>query len=136
MPKFNRTEFGNNLKETRKIKGLSQKKLAKAINKNVSTIARFESGRLSPNAEEISLMCDELGINEYQLFKSSADKIVNRENSTNPFKVKELFLCYQAYYSNNNSYKVSKFKIKITEKPEKCKVDFIDYKTNKVYFFY
>lgn len=133
MPKFNKIEFGNNLKKARKIKGLSQENLAKTINKNVSTIARFESGKLSPSAEEISLICNELGINEYELFKSSSDNIVNIENSTNPFKVKELFLYYQAYYPSNNSYKVSKFKIKITEKPEKCKVDFLDYKTNKLY---
>lgn len=133
MSKFNRVEFGNNLKKTRKAKGLSQENLAKVINKNASTIARFESGRLSPNAEEISLMCDELGINEYELFKTSTENIINIENSKNPFEVKELFLYYQAYYPNSNTYKVSKFKIKITEKPEKCKIDFVDYKTNKVY---
>ena len=83
MPKFNKIEFGNNLKKARKIKGLSQENLAKTINKNVSTIARFESGKLSPSAEEISLICNELGINEYELFKSSSDNIVNIENSTN-----------------------------------------------------
>lgn len=133
MSKFNRVEFGNNLKKARKIKGLSQENLAKAINKSVSTIARFESGKLSPSAEEISLICDELGINEYELFKSSNDKIVNTENNINPFKVKELYLYYQAYYPNSNSYKVSKFKIKIINKPEKCEVLFTDYKTNKIY---
>lgn len=133
MSKFNRVEFGNNLKKARKAKGLSQENLAKVINKNVSTIARFESGRLSPNAEEISLMCDELEINEHELFKTSTENIINIENSKNPFEVKELFLYYQAYYPNSNTYKVSKFKIKITEKPEKCKIDFVDYKTNKIY---
>lgn len=107
--------------------------MARVINKNVSTIVRFESGRLSPNAEEITLICNELGINEYELFKNSADNIINIENNKNPFKVKELFLYYQAYYSSTNSYKVSKFKIRITEKQEKCQVDFVDYKTNKIY---
>lgn len=133
MSKFNRVEFGNNLKKARKTKGLSQENLAKVINKNVSTIARFESGKLSPNAEEISLMCDELEINEHELFKTSTENIINIENSKNPFEEKELFLYYQAYYPNSNTYKVSKFKIKINEKPEKCKIDFVDYKTNKVY---
>lgn len=133
MPRLNKIEFGNNLKKARKAKGLSQENLAKVIKKNVSTIARFESARLSPSAEEISLMCDELGINEHELFKTSTDNIINIENSKNPFEVKELFLYYQAYYPNSNTYKASKFKIKITEKPEKCKIDFVDYKTNKVY---
>lgn len=133
MSKFNRIEFGNNLKRARKAKGLSQENLAKVIGKNVSTIARFESGKLSPSAEEISLICDELEINEHELFKSSTDNIINIENNKNPFKVKELFLYYQAYYPNSNSYKVSKFKIKIINKPEKCEVHFIDYKTNKLY---
>ena len=133
MSNFNKIEFGNNLRKFRKAKGLSQENLARVINKNVSTIARFENGKLSPNAEEISLICDELGINEYELFKSSNDKIINIKNNINPFKVKELYLYYQAYFPSNNTYKVKKFKLKIIEKPEKCEVLFLDYATNKIY---
>lgn len=133
MPKFNSKEFGNNLKKARKSKGLTQENIARVINKNASTVARFESGQLLPNAEEISLICSEMEINEYELFKSTSDKIVNIENSKNPFKTKELFLYYNAYYPNNDTYKVNKFKLKITERPEKCQVDFLDYKTNKIY---
>lgn len=133
MPKFNRKEFGNNLKKVRKSRGLIQENLAKVIGKDKTTIGRFESGRLSPNAEEISLMCNELEINEYELFKSTSDKIVNIENSKNPFGVKKLFLYYQAYYPKNDSFKKGKFKLVITERPEKCQVDFMDYKTNQIY---
>lgn len=133
MSKFNNIEFGNNLKKVRKMKGLNQENLARIIGKDISTISRFEKGTLSPNAEEISLICAELGINEYELFKSSNDRITNIENNKNPFNAKELFLCYQAYYPSTNSYKVSKFKLKILNKPEKCEVDFVDYNTNKIY---
>ena len=92
MSNFNKIEFGNNLRKFRKAKGLSQENLARVINKNVSTIARFENGKLSPNAEEISLICDELGINEYELFKSSNDKIINIKNNIKQYKIKKLYL--------------------------------------------
>ena len=92
MPKFNKEDFGNNLKKARKIKGLTQENLASIIGKNETTIGRFENGKLLPNAEEISLLCDELEISEYELFRSNADNITNVENSKNPFKSKELYL--------------------------------------------
>ena len=133
MPKFNKEDFGNNLKKARKIKGLTQENLASIIGKNETTIGRFENGKLLPNAEEISLLCDELEISEYELFRSNTDNITNIENSKNPFKSKELYLYYQAYYPKSNSYKLGKFKLLIAERPEKCKVDFVDYKTNQVY---
>ena len=70
MAEFNRKEFGERLKQLRKDKGLSQENLARAIRKNKATISRMESGRLLPNAEEIYLLCNELEINEYELFNS------------------------------------------------------------------
>ena len=57
MAEFNKSEFGERLKKFRKIKGLSQDNLAITIGKNASTIARFESGELIPNAEQIFLLC-------------------------------------------------------------------------------
>lgn len=133
MPQFNKKDFGNNLKKFRKLKGLTQENLGNAIKKSGSTIARFETGRLLPNAEEIVLMCNELGINETELFKSSTDNIINIENSRNPFKTKELYLYYQAYFPKTDSYKIGNFKLKLIEKSEICLVDFVDYKTNQIY---
>lgn len=132
MPKFNRKEFGERLRNARKSKGLTQENLGRVVGKNATTIGRFESGKLIPNAEEISLLCDELNINEYELF-CSTNKIQNIEKSKNPFKVKTLYLYYRAFFTNTKKYGKGKFKINIIEKPNRCEVDFVDYKTDKIY---
>ena len=85
MPKFNRKEFGNNLKKVRKSRGLTQENLAKVIGKDKTTIGRFESGRLSPNAEDIvgmARVCEEEGADGVSLvntFKALAIDINKRK---------------------------------------------------------
>jgi len=44
-----------------------------------------------------------------------------------------LFICYNAFIPSTNKYKLQKFKLIIREKPDRCLVDFVDYKTNKIY---
>lgn len=132
MPKFNREEFGNNLKKIRKSKGLTQKNLADVIKKDASTIGRFESGMLLPNVEEISMLCEELNISEYELFESSK-KIANKDKNINPFKCKILFLYYKAYFPSKEIWGKGKFKIELREKGNTCEVDFTDYRTGKIY---
>lgn len=132
MAVLDKIEFGNNIRKARLSKGLSLENLGKAINKNATTIFRFEKGEIIPNAIQINLICNELGISEYELFNSD-EKINNLENSNNPFGVKTLFIAYMAYYQKSNKYDLAKFKLNIIEKPEKCIVDLVDYKTNKIY---
>jgi transcriptional regulator with XRE-family HTH domain len=132
MPKFNREEFGNNLKKIRKSKGLSQKNLADILKKDATTIGRFESGRLLPNAEEIALICEELNISEYELFELNT-KIANKEKNINPFKCKNLFLYYKAYFPSKETWGKGKFKLVLREKGNICDVDFTDYRTGKIY---
>lgn len=129
---FNKKDFGMKIKIARKSRGLSQENLGTAIGKNATTIGRYESGEIMPDAEQISLICDELGIAEYELFDTSS-KIVNKENSKNPFNTNKLYLYYKAFYPKNNNYKKGKFRLDIFEKPDYCKVNFVDYKTNKIY---
>jgi len=64
MSNFNKKEFGNNIRKFRKAKGLSQENLAMLLNKTPATIARYETGEIIPNAEQIYLICNELGIYE------------------------------------------------------------------------
>lgn len=71
MSNFNKKEFGNNIRKFRKAKGLSQENLAMLLNKTPATIARYETGEIIPNAEQIYLICNELGIYEYELFNSA-----------------------------------------------------------------
>lgn len=132
MAEFNRKEFAERLKKFRKEKGLSQENLAMSIGKNSSTIARFESGRLIPDAEQIFLLCNELEISECDLFNSSY-KIRNNEESINPFGVDTLYIYYNGYYPTSKKFDKCKFKINIITKQNYCELHFVDYKTNKIY---
>ncbi len=53
MSDFNSKEFGNKLRELRKSKGLSQDNLMNKLNISRTTIGRFESGEMIPNAQII-----------------------------------------------------------------------------------
>lgn len=132
MSTFNSKDFGENIRKLRKSKGLSQENLANAIGKTPATIARYETGKIIPNAEQISLICNELGIYEYELFNTSK-KINNVENSLNPFKTNTLYLYYMAYYPKSKKYDKSKFRLKLTQKPDLCRVDFMEYKKDFIY---
>lgn len=132
MSDFNKKDFGENIRKFRRIKGLSQENLAMAIGKTPATIARYETGEITPSAEQIYMICNELDIYEYQLFNSTR-KINNADNITNPFNTNVLYLYYIAYYPKSKKYDKAKFKLKLTEKPDICKVDFMDYKTDYIY---
>ena len=56
-------------------------------------------GEIIPNAEQIYLICNELGIYEYELFNNTR-KITNTENCINPFNTDILYIYYIAYYPN------------------------------------
>lgn len=132
MSNFNAKQFGENLKKARKNKGLSLDNLGKIINKNPTTIGRYEKGEVIPNVQDISLLCSELGINEYELFNPPS-KIINKDKSKNPFEVKTLYLYYKAFFPTSKKYGKGKFKLLLTEKPTSCEVKFVDYRTDKIY---
>lgn len=132
MGRFNRKEFGERLKEFRKAKGYSLENIADALNKTSATVSRYESGEILPDIETLSLICDELGIEEYELFNDDI-QLNNIENSKNPFGVKTLYLYYKTYSQITHKFGRGKFKLNIIEKPNCCEVDFVDYKTNKIY---
>ena len=132
MSSFDKKEFGENIRKYRKAKGLSQENLAMAIHKTPATIARYENGEITPNAEQIHLICNELGIYEYELFNSTR-KITNIENSNNPFNTDILYLYYIAYYPKSKKYNKAKFRLKLIQKPDICKVDFMEYQKDFIY---
>lgn len=132
MAEFNRQEFAERLKKFRKDKGLSQENLARAIKKDTATISRFENGKLIPDAEQITLICNELGITEAELFNSSSQIISNKE-SINPFETDTLYAYYYGYFPSSQKYGKCKFKLNIIQKTSHCIVEMVDYKTNKIY---
>ena len=131
MTEFNRKEFGEKLKKYRKNKGLSQENLAKIIGKNATTIGRYENGKLIPNAEEIFLICRELEISENDLF--NIDNKIHNKESFNPFKTNTIYIYYKGYYPTLKKFDKCKFKINIIQKSSYNELEFVDYKTNKIY---
>lgn len=131
MTEFNKKEFGERLRKFRKSKGLSQENLARIIHKNATTIGRFENGQLIPNAEQIFLMCNELEINEQDLF--NIDKRIHNKESINPFGAKTLYIYYNGYYPTSKKFDKCKFKMNIIQKSNYCAIELVDYKTNKIY---
>ena len=130
MSNFDKKEFGKNIRKFRKSKGLSQENLAMAIHKTPATIARYENGEITPNAEQIYLICNELGIYEYELFNGTK-KINNIENNINPFNTDTLYLYYIAYYPKSKRYGKGKFRLKLVPSIRKCilskkDIDFTD----------
>lgn len=59
---------GNNLKLARKEKGLTQKELAKELNKYQSDYSEYESGKIQLDYEKIMFLCKRLDITPNDLF--------------------------------------------------------------------
>lgn len=133
MSKFDKKEFGNNIKKARKNKGLSQENLADILCVTRSAITRYENGEVFPNPEQISIICDALDIYPNDLFDSSNNKVINKESSKNPFKTNTLYIYYNAYFPSQKRYGKGKFKLILHEKYDTCIADLVDYKTNKIY---
>ena len=103
MSDFNSKEFGNKLRELRKSKGLSQDNLANKLNISRTTIGRFESGEMIPNAQIIKELCEILGVYSTELFEMDY-KIKNKDDIKNPFKTDCLYMYFNAY-----NYRTGKF---------------------------
>lgn len=66
------------LKEIRKSKGVSQLKLAMALNTNQNTISRYETGEREPGINELIKIAD--------YFNVSIDYLLERTNNPNILK--------------------------------------------------
>ncbi len=59
---------GNNLKTARKLKGLTQKQIAKELNKYQSDYSEYENGKIQLDYEKIVFLCKRLDITPNDLF--------------------------------------------------------------------
>ena len=59
---------GENLKYARKAKGLTQKELAKELNKYQSDYSEYETGKIELDYEKIVFICKRLDITPNDLF--------------------------------------------------------------------
>ncbi len=66
---------GENLKTARKLKGLTQKELAKELHKYQSDYSEYESGKVQLDYEKIIFLCNRLDITPNELFDLSQTNI-------------------------------------------------------------
>lgn len=131
MANFNNIEFGNKLRSARIKKEFSLEFVGKKIGKNASTVIRYEKGEIIPNAEIINKLCDLLDIYNGDLYSETETKIVNKENSKNPFKTNRLYLYYKGYVGKKKLGKY-KFIIDLTEQKDYIEVKISHYKTQQI----
>ena len=132
MSSFDSKLFGQNLKKYRKLKGLSQDNIAMILEKTKATVSKYESGKLLMNAEDISKVCDELGIYSSDLFEQEY-KNINKGNNRNPFKLKKLYCYFYAYDYKTKQYRKGKYIFDIVERPDFVMVDFYIPNDSRIY---
>ena len=62
-------DIGNRIKELREVKNITQEQLASGIRVSRQTISKWESGMVTPDSDNINLLCD--------YFDVSADYLLN-----------------------------------------------------------
>ena len=132
MSTFDNKLFGQNLKKYRKVKELSQENIATILGKTKATISKYENGNLLMSSEDISKVCDELGIYASDLFEQEY-KNINKENSNNPFKSNRLYMYFYAYDYKAKTFGKGKYILEITERPDFVRVDYYIPNDNKIY---
>ena len=75
--------FGKKLKELRKAKKITQKKLSEVLGYGYTAIANYESGRNEPSLQDLVRLADFLDV--------SVDELLGREY---PSKKKEIYACF------------------------------------------
>ena len=124
MVQFNKIEFGEKLKSARIKKGYPLEYVAKMLGKSISTVSRYEQGKVIPNVKILNKLCDVLEIYYTDLYVEDNEKIVNLENSKNPFKVERLYLYYLSF-KNKSKTQIEVFRLVIDLKD---KSNFIEVK--------
>ena len=133
MSEFNSKDFGERIKNYRISKGLTQENLAKAISKSQSTIRRFESGELIPDAKDVSLICTELGIYEADLYGNNLNRTIKSNKSVNPFNTNKIYVYFNAYNFRTKKFAPDKYILELDQKQDICKAKFVDYHDKRIY---
>ena len=133
MSEFSSKDFGERIKNYRISKGLTQENLAKAISKSQSTIRRFESGELIPDAKDVSLICAELGIYEADLYGNDINRTIRSSKSINPFNTNKIYVYFNAYNYRTKKFAPDKYIIELEQKQNICRAKFVDYHDKRIY---
>lgn len=133
MAEFDSKDFGERLKNYRIQKGLSQENMAILLNKNRSTIARYEAGEILPDVRDISIICEELGIYEADLYGNDTNRTSQNNKSKNPFGTDKLYVYFNAYNFRTKQFAPDKYILELEQKQNICKAKFVDYHDKRIY---
>lgn len=134
MAEFDRKDFGERIKNYRMQKGLSQENLGHILNKSRTIISRYESGEVLPDAEDISIICKELGIYEAELFgNNNVVTTMQNDKSTNPFGTDKIYVYFNAYNFRTKKFAPDKYILELDQKQNICKARFVDYHDGRIY---
>lgn len=133
MSEFDSKDFGERIRNYRIKRGLSQENLAQSLNKNKTTISRYESGEILPDARDISIMCEELGIYEADLYGNDTSRTMQHNKSKNPFGTDKLYVYFNAYNFRTKKFAPDKYILELEQKQNICKAKFVDYHDKRIY---
>jgi len=80
MSTYQREEFSTILKVLRKLRGITQQKMAKELNTSRSCISNYESGNRQPDSETIKLIADFFDVSVDYLLGRSPVKTTIKNN--------------------------------------------------------
>lgn len=133
MTEFDSKDFGKRLKNFRIQKGLSQENIASILNKNSSTICRYERGELLPDVRDISIICTALGIYEADLYNNNTNRTTQHNKSKNPFNTDKIYVYFNAYNFRTKKFTPDKYILELEQKQNICKARFVDYHDKRIY---
>ena len=81
MSEFDSKDFGERIKNYRIKKGLSQENIATSLGKSKAIVSRYEKGEVIPDAEDVSIICEELGIYEADLYENDTIRTMQHNKS-------------------------------------------------------
>lgn len=133
MAEFDSKDFGERLRNYRIKKGLSQENIAESLNKNKATISRYEKGEVLPDVRDISIICEELGIYEADLYGNDTNRTMQHNKSKNPFNTDKLYVYFNAYNFRTKKFAPDKYILELEQKQNICKAKFVDYHDKRIY---
>ncbi len=133
MSEFDGKDFGERIKNYRIKKGLSQENIATSLGKSKAIVSRYEKGEVLPDARDISIICEELGIYEADLYENDTIRTTQHNKSKNPFGTDKLYVYFNAYNFRTRKFAPDKYILELEQKQNICKAKFVDYHDKRIY---
>ena len=133
MSEFDGKDFGERIKNYRIKKGLSQENIATSLGKSKAIVSRYEKGEVLPDARDISIICEELGIYEADLYENNTIRTMQHNKSKNPFGTDKLYVYFNAYNFRTKKFAPDKYILELEQKQNICKAKFVDYHDKRIY---